>query len=222
MTAAVWVRGVLQHDFGVPPSAIRWIVERTPAMSHGGQTGFTPPEGVTIDRAPEGASLLALLERGDLDAVMPSPYGGMTSRLNKTYVADLNRSPRARLLFDDPMAESIRAFRAHGFSHINHTVVVQNRALDAHPWIALNLFNAFAQAKQQCYGRIDYLLRSSVMAAFAVLDAQRRVFGDDPFPYGLAVNRRALEALAGFSFEQGLIEERAQIDDLFAPTTRQV
>src|SRR6266508_2517234 len=44
MTAAVWTRGVLQHDFGVPPSAMRWFVERSPAMSHGGQTGFTAPE----------------------------------------------------------------------------------------------------------------------------------------------------------------------------------
>ena len=222
MTAAVWVRGVLQHDFGVPPSAIRWFVERSPEMSHGGQTGFTPPAGVSIERVPEGESLLARLERGDLDAVMPSPYGGMTSRLNRTYVADLGRSPHARLLFDDPMAESVRSFRAHGFSHINHTVVLQNRVLDRHPWAALNLFNAFAQAKQQCYGRIDYLLRSSVMAAFAVLDAQRRTFGDDPFPYGLAANRKALETLAGHSLEQGLITERVNIDDLFAPTTRQV
>src|SRR5439155_4483509 len=125
MTAAVWVRGVLQHEFGVPPSAIRWVVERAPEMSHGGQTGFAPPEGVPIERAAEGASLLALLERGELDAVMPSPYGGMTSRLNKTYVADLTRSRHARVLFDDPMAESVRSYRAHGFSHINHTLVVQ-------------------------------------------------------------------------------------------------
>jgi len=63
-------------------------------------------------------------------------------------------------------------------------------------------------------------LRSSVMAAFAVLDAQRRTFGDDPFPYGLSANRTALETLAQYSFEQGLTSKRADIDALFAPTTR--
>jgi 4,5-dihydroxyphthalate decarboxylase len=220
MTAAVWVRGVLQQDFGVAPSAIRWYVERTPSMSHGGQTGFTAPAGVSIERVPEGETLLSLLERGRLDAVMPSPYGGMTSRLNKTYVAQLRRSPHVRLLFEDPLAESVRSFRAEGFSHVNHTVVVQTRVLEEHPWVALNLFNAFAQAKAQCYGRLDYLLRSSVMAAFAVLDAQRRTFGDDPFPYGLSANRTALETLAQYSFEQGLTSKRADIDALFAPTTR--
>jgi 4,5-dihydroxyphthalate decarboxylase len=221
MTAAVWTRGVLQHDFGVPPSAMRWFVERTPEMSHGGQTGFTAPAGVSIERVPQGEALLALLERGELDAVMPSPYGGMTSRLNRTYVADLIRSPRARLLFDDPMTESVRASRAHGFSHINHAVVVQNRVLEQHPWVALNLFNAFGAAKQQCYRGIDYLLRSSLMPAFAALEAQRRSFGDDPFPYGLASNRQALETLAQYAYEQGLVQARpASIEDLFAPTTR--
>ncbi len=220
MTAAVWTRGVLQHDFGVPPSAMRWFVERTPAMSHGGQTGFTAPEGVSIERVPEGETLLALLERGGLDAVMPSPYGGMTSRLNKTYVADLVHSPRARLLFEDPMAESVRAFRAHGFSHINHTVVVQNRVLEKHPWVALNLYNAFSAAKQQCFGQIDYLLRSSLMPAFPVLEVQRRTFGDDPFPYGLANNRQALVTLVEYAHEQGLVTARSRIDDLFAAATR--
>ena len=58
------------------------------------------------------------------------------------------------------------------------------------------------------------------MAAFAVLDAQRRAFGDDPFPYGLAINRKALETLAEYSFEQGLIKERPNIADLFAASTR--
>ena len=151
---------------------------------------------------------------------MPSPYGGMTSRLNKTYVADLVHSPRARLLFEDPMAESVRAFRAHGFSHINHTVVVQNRVLEKHPWVALNLYNAFTAAKQQCYGQIDYLLRSSLMPAFPVLEVQRRTFGDDPFPYGLANNRQALETLVEYAHEQGLVTAPSRIDDLFAAATR--
>lgn len=220
MTAAVWVRGVLQHDFGVAPAAIRWFVERSQALSHGGQTGFTPPDGVSIERVPEGETLLALLERGELDAVMPSPYGGMTSALNKTYVRELSRSARVRLLFEDPLAESVRSFRAHGFSHINHTVVVQNRVLDAHPWVALSLFAAFTNAKQQCYGTMDSLLRSSVMPAFGVLETQRRTFGDDPFPYGVRKNREALETLADYEFEQGLLKERVQVDRLFAPTTR--
>ena len=220
MTAAVWVRGVLQHDFGVPPSAIRWLVERPREMSHGGQTGFAAPGGVTVERVPEGQTLLALLERGELDAVMPSPYPALASMLNRTRLTDLTRSPHARLLFADPVAESVRSFGSRGFSHINHTVVIHNRVLDEHPWVALNLCKAFADAKAAAYANSGALFHSSLMAAFGVLEAQRRVFGDDPFPYGLAKNRAALDTLAEYAHEQGLVRERPAVADLFAPTTR--
>jgi len=220
MTAAVWVRGVLQHDFGVTPSSIRWHVERSPSMSHGGQTGFRPPEGVSIERVPDGETLLSLLERGELDAVMPSPYPGMPSMLNKTRLTDLSRSPHVRLLFEDAVAEGVRSFRTHGFSHINHTVVVQDRVLNKHPWVALNLFKAFIEAKHDGYAKIDSLCRSSLMAAFGVLEGQRRTFGDDPFPYGLPANRRALQTLADYMVEQGLLGGCPNVDEIFAETTR--
>ncbi len=220
VTAAVWARGALQHDCGVDPASIDWVVERTPAMSHGGQTGFTAPAGVRIARAPDGQSLATMLEAGTLDAVMPSPYPGMSSMLNRTDLLQLSRAPYARLLFEDPVVESARSMAAHGFSHINHLVVVQDRVLGEHPWVAVNLFKAFEQAKRQCYARIDVLLRSSVMAAFGVLQNQRRLFGDDPFPYGFERNRAALEQLVEYSREQGLIPARVDVASLFAPTTR--
>jgi 4,5-dihydroxyphthalate decarboxylase len=220
MTAAVWVRGALEHDFGVPPPALRWYVERSRSLSHGGQTGFTAPSGVSIEQISGGRPLAAMLEAGELDAIMPSPYGGMTSMLNKTDLFQLLRSRRVKPLFADSLAESARYVGKHGFSQINHTVVIQDRVLQRDPWVALTLFRAFEAAKEQCYGKLDYLLRSSLMPAFGMLEQQRRLFGDDPFPYGLAANRAPLERLADHSFEQGLSPARANVDELFAPTTR--
>jgi 4,5-dihydroxyphthalate decarboxylase len=222
MTAAVWMRGVLQEDFGVSPSTIHWFVERSREMSHGGQTSFRAPEGVSVELVPEGRTLLELLERGEIDAVMASPYPAMTSMLNRTRLTDLTRSPHVRLLFEDPLAESVRFVRQHGFSHINHTLVVQNRVLERHPWVALNLFNAFVQANQAARAKTDALFHSSLMAAFGVIEMQRRAFGDDPFPYGLRENRAALETLARYELQQGLVPAAVTIDDLFAATTRQV
>ena len=187
-------------------------MERTTELSHGGLTGFTAPLGVSITHVPDGETMLSLLERGELDAVMPSPYR-MNSRLNKTELSDLSRSPRTRLLFDDPVAEAVRFFRARGFSHINHTVVVQDRVLEDHPAVAVELFRAFQEAKEIGYSRIDDLLRSSLLGAFGVLEIHRRTFGDDPFPYGLSPNRAALETLADYSFEQGLTSKRADVDE---------
>ncbi len=220
MTAAVWVRGVLQHDFGVPPSAIRWYVERRPALSHGGLTGFRAPEKVSIDPVPDGETLASLLERGGLDAVMASPFPGMKSKLNETDFFHLSRSPQVRPLFPDPVAEGVRYYRKTGFSHINHVLIVQDRVLAPHPWVAVSMFKAFTDAKAACYRTIDRLLRSSLMSAFGLLEAQRRTFGDDPYPYGLSENRAALQTLADYAHEQDLIPERVDVGEMFAATTR--
>jgi 4,5-dihydroxyphthalate decarboxylase len=220
VTAAVWVRGALEHDFGLAPKDVKWLIERRAGMSHGTETGFKAPQGVSVEHVPDGQTLGSMLENGTLEALMPSPYPGMTSMLNRTDLLQLTRAPYARLLFPDPLAEGARYFARHGFSHINHTVVIRDEVLEKHPWIALSLYRAFAKAKEQCYAKLDYLLRSSVMAAFGVLENQRKAFGDDPFPYGLRANRAALEALISYSVEQGLTAKPVAVDELFAPTTR--
>lgn len=220
MTAAVWVRGVLQHEFNVPPSAIRWYVERKPSLSHGGHTGFTPPAGVSVEPIPEGETLFSLLVSGKLDALMPSPFPGMKSMLNETDYFQLCRSPHVRLLFENPAEESVRCYRKNGFSHINHTVVIQNRILHEHPWVALSLFQAFVRGKQDGYDKIDRLLRSSLVLALDHLEAQRRIFGEDPYPYGVRSNLAPLKTLADYEFEQGLIPERVAMEEIFAESTR--
>jgi 4,5-dihydroxyphthalate decarboxylase len=222
VTAAVWTRGVLQHEFQVPPSAIRWVVERRRSLSHGGETGFEPPAGVSVEPIPEGETLFSLLTSGKLDAVMPSPFPGMKSMLNQTDLLQLARSPRVRLLFPDPVAEGVRYYRKNGFSHVNHTVIIQDAVLQRHPWAASSLFQAFSHAKRVCYANIDSLLRSSLVSAFGHLDAQRRIFGDDPYPYGVRDNRTALQTLADYAFEQGLIPRPVAIEEVFAETTRDV
>jgi 4,5-dihydroxyphthalate decarboxylase len=220
MTAAVWMRGVLQHHFGVPPTAVKWVVERRAALSHGGQTGFTPPPGVEVAHAPDGETLGSLIAAGRLDAVMCSPFPGLRSMLNATDLLRLVRLPGVRWLFEDPVAEGVRYYRESGFSHINHTVVVQERLLERHPWVALNLYQAFVRAKEDNARRLDRLLRSSLVFAFAHLETERRLFGDDPYPYGLAANRPALETLASYMVEQGLLAEPVAVDTLFAESTR--
>ncbi|MPZ87310.1 MAG: hypothetical protein GEU81_04375 [Nitriliruptorales bacterium] len=219
MTAAVWVRGALQHDFGVHPSEIEWFVERSPELSHGGETGFTPPPGVRIARLPDGETLQSMLLAGALDAVMPSPYPGMASRLNRTSEHDLRAAPGIRRLFGDPWAEAVRTFQAHGFLHANHTVVVQKRHLENDRGLARNLVDAFVDAKQVAYRQLAGLSRSSLVLGAVRLEQQRAVFGADPFPYGLAANRDALATLIGFSNEQGLTREPLQVEELFAAGT---
>lgn len=220
VTAAVWTRGVLQHDYGVHPSQVEWFVERTSDLSHGGETGFTAPEGVRITHLPPGETLHSMLQRGDLDAVLPSPYPGMASRLNRTDEVALRDIPGVRRLFPRPWEEAARVFTQHGFLHANHTVVVQDHLLRAHPGLARRLFDAFTEAKRLAYRGLEALGRSSLILGAVRLEEQRAVFGADPFPYGLAANRRALQTLVAYSHEQGLTGAPADVDALFCAELR--
>ncbi len=218
ITAALWIRGTLEHDFAVSPKEIEWFVERLEEKSHGGTTGFKSPEGVSIQRIPEKESLASLLSRGELDAVMEPAYPGRAS-IDRTEASLLAELPNVRRLFSDPKSEGIRYFHHHGFAHINHTIVVKNEILQENPWIALNLYTAFEASKEICYRKIDKLLLSSLLFSSAELEDQRRVFGEDPYPYGIKANEKALETLADYSYEQGLTPKRLEIQDLFDPST---
>src|SRR5579883_855890 len=67
-TAALWARGVLQHEFGVRDRDVEWWMERVPELSHGGATGFKPPPGVTVKQIPLEKNIGAMLIAGELDA----------------------------------------------------------------------------------------------------------------------------------------------------------
>jgi 4,5-dihydroxyphthalate decarboxylase len=219
VTAAVWTRGVLQEDFGVDLTKVNWLVERTPEMSHGGVTGFRPPEGITIEQIPADKSLQSLIDKDLLDAVLPDPYPGIPSRLNRTEETELQRSPKMKRLFHNPRAEMARYYGRHGMLHMNHTIVVQNSALETHPWMAMSLFNAFQQAKEYSFEHLDHLRRSALVLAGAYLDEERALLGDDPFPYGFLANRTALEKLVGYSKDQGFTDTKPVLEELFAEET---
>lgn len=219
VTAAVWTRGTLEDDFGVAPRDVQWFIERTPELSHGGETGFRPPPGVHLSHIPEGKTLQSMLLDGELDAILPSPYPGMASRLNRTDEGDLGSIPGIRRLFPDPWAELVRFYEAHGFLHANHTIVVQDRHLAADPQLARRLFDAFAASKSLAYDNLRALVRSSLLMAAVRLEEQHLAFGDDPFPYGFSANRDALETLARYSAEQGLTTTPADVASLFAKQT---
>jgi 4,5-dihydroxyphthalate decarboxylase len=219
VTAAVWLRAALQHDFDVDLTKIHWFVERSKELSHGGETGFKPPTGIEISQIPSDETMISLLERGEIDAIMPSPYSDMQSRLNKTNEFNLQISPKIKRLFDRPFEEGKRYFAKNGFAHINHTLICKNSILKDNPWVAMSLYRAFEEAKRITYSKIMYLQRSSLVFAGAYLEQERKTFGDDPYPYGFRKNRKALEALVSYSVEQGLTSKKIDPQELFAKDT---
>jgi 4,5-dihydroxyphthalate decarboxylase len=221
-TAALWLRGILQHDFGVQPMDIHWFMERGDALSHGGATGFKAPPGITLEVIPPDQSLASMLAAGELDAafVRPNRFAGAGNVIERS-TADADRLEGADIgpVFGDPFAEGKRFFDAHGFIPINHTYVIRGELFRQQPWVALNLYQAFLEAKRVAEADLLEDIPLSLVFRWEYLSQVRELFGPDPFPYGFSANRAALETIAGFSFEQGLIPAAIDIKSIFAPST---
>ena len=214
-TAALWSRGVLQHEFGVKPSDIEWHMERTEERSHGGATGFQPPEGVRLLRIPPEKSIGSMLLSGELDAtLLYIQDNNLVDRSRE----DIASSPKMRLLFPDPLAESARYYKKTGFFHINHGMVVRKSILEKHPWVALNIFNAMRRAKETVTTRTKEL--TDVYFRLGLLPPEtRKALAVDPFEYGVQSNREILDTITQYSFEQGLTPRKLALEEVFAPST---
>ena len=129
-TAALWVRGVLENEFGVAPSDMEFWMERNPAKSHGGATGFKPPPGVTVNQIPEDKSIGSMMVSGELDAVM---FYLVDPNLIDRSTVDLHNHPDIKPLFPDPLAEGVRYYKKTGIFPINHGMVIKREIAEQHP-----------------------------------------------------------------------------------------
>jgi 4,5-dihydroxyphthalate decarboxylase len=214
-TAALWARGVLQHEFGVSPQDMEWYMERTEERSHGGHTGFTPPAGVRFNRIPENKTMASMLLSGELDASLL--YIADRNLVDRSGV-DLTGNAAIRTLFPDPVAEGARYYQKTKIFPINHGMVVRRSLLDEHPWVAINVYKAFAEARDRVAARTREL--ADVYFGLGLLPQESRgVLATSPYPYGVKDNRKVLETIAEYSHEQGLTPRVVKLDEVFAPST---
>jgi 4,5-dihydroxyphthalate decarboxylase len=214
-TAAIWGRGVLENEFGVRPRDMEFYMERVADRSHGGATGFKAPPGVTVHQIPATTNIGEMLTRGELDATLL--YLTHKNLVDRSRI-DLDADPRVRPLFADRAAEGRRYYAKTGIYPINHTVVVRRTLLEQHPWIALNLYSAFAAARAKVLGDGATALASHFETGM-IADDVRRALAVDPMAYGVKATRKVLETITDYVHAQGLTERRVKIDELFAPAT---
>ena len=223
-TAALWTRGILEHDFGVSQYDVDWFMERTPEQSHGAATGFVPPDGISFQRVPPDKSLATMLASHEIDAAlvkraMRKDRGNVVERSARMQVAPEEFRRVTRDVFADPIAEGVRFVQAHGFVPVNHTYVLRGDVHRAHPWAALNLFKMMREAKAVAERRLLDSIPLSLIFREEYLRKTEELLGDDLFPYGVAANTAALQTIVDYSFEQGLTAHKAAVEDLFAPST---
>jgi 4,5-dihydroxyphthalate decarboxylase len=211
-TAALWARGVLQHEFGVAPKDMEFWMERPPSHSHGGATGFVPPPGVTVNRIPLDKNIGSMMLAGELDAVL---FYLVDPNLIDRSTADLANHPDIKTLFPDPLAEGIRYYRKTGLYPINHGMVIRRELAEKHPWAVLNILKAFeranAAANRQRMEHTDYHVETGLLPADARKSLQVPIVS-----HGIAANRAVLETVAQYSQEQGLTPRLMKLDELFA------
>jgi 4,5-dihydroxyphthalate decarboxylase len=221
-TAALWIRGILEHDFAVSQYKIHWYMERSQEMSHGGATGFKPPAGISFNRIAPNKSLASTLLDHELDAAhIASPWVLRANALDRSSRisgsgADWNK---VKPLFPDRMAEAARFQKRHGFLPVNHTYIIRGDIYRKHPWVAFNLYNGFVRAKALAREKLLESIPSALFFGPEYLNRTQDIIGDDPFPYGIKANEAMLETITAYSYEQGLTPKKINFKELFAEST---
>jgi 4,5-dihydroxyphthalate decarboxylase len=202
MTALLFVRGMLKHEYHVLPEGIHWFRRRSEHVP------IKAPASLRIDNIETGQTLDGLLEEGKLDAVaVTSPPQSFKSG-----------SPRVRRLFPDAKEVESAYYRRTKIFPIMHLVVMRRALYEKNPLVATALTSAFQEAKQRAY---DKLARDLLPVPWMNLDLEhaQRVMGPDLYPYGVRKNLPTLEAATLYSYEQGLTEKKFTVSELFAPET---
>jgi 4,5-dihydroxyphthalate decarboxylase len=211
MTAAVWMRIVLRQLYGIEPQHIHWVNGRSSAHTHGqGVTDNLAP-GIVVRRLQAHESLNHLLQRGEIDAA----YGDNDS-------AAVSAGAGVRPLFGSGDAtEIIAEFRQKtGITPVNHTLMMQERLVEQYPDLPMRLFRAFEQSKQEAYRRARQTAGGYLLFPEDHFSKATALFGEDPYPSGLAANRHMLKMLAEEVRLEGLVRELPDTEALFAQATR--
>ncbi len=209
-TAAIFIRGLMQHDLGIDLGTIQWVEG---AINEPG--GYGNPSVMPLIKAvnkkpnTSGKSLSELLETGEIAAIIGS-----------NLPRSLKRHPDVVRLFPDYRAREKDYYRRTRIFPIMHLVVIRNDVYDKSPFVATSLYDAFCAAKDRAREKMRFSGTLRYMLPWLSDDVEEidEVFGGDCWPYGVEANRPTLEALVSYMVEQGLIGEPIAVEKLFVPT----
>jgi 4,5-dihydroxyphthalate decarboxylase len=209
LTAVVWIRGILAEYHGLPVDSVTYVTGGMEEPGRFEKIALNLPDAIRIERAPEGRTLSAMLDEGELDAIYaprtPSVYG----------------NGRVVRLFEDwPTAER-EYFAATGIFPIMHAVVIRRELYQEAPWIARSLYEAFDAALAEVRPALHETAALKYALPWLVAHAEEteKLMGPQPWAYGLEPNRTVLSAFLRYSAAQGLARQIREPESLFAPET---
>jgi 4,5-dihydroxyphthalate decarboxylase len=202
-TAIVWMRGILEDEYGVPAKSVEWVCELDETIE------FTPPPGMRITKAGNDETVEGMLAEGKLDAVLHPD-------LIKPLV---QKDPRVARLFPNFKDEEITYWKKTGIFPIMHVIGIKKEVVDAHPWVPINMYHAFNEAKKIAMRRMENPRIVPLVWYREAWEEQEEIVGDDPWEYGGSDrNRHNIDVLAGYCHAHGMTKSKFTFDDLFAST----
>jgi 4,5-dihydroxyphthalate decarboxylase len=210
MTANTWIRGLLEHDYGVKPTDMQWVTGGLNEPGRKQRVATKPIPGLKVTHSDTWV-LSELLDTGEIDALIGA-------REPDSFRAG---SPNVARLFPDYKPVEVDYYRRTGIFPIMHLVVLKRETYERHPWLAYSLLKAFEESKRLCQEEMSRQSALRYMLPWMIpeLEETVRIMGDNYWPYGVEANRRVIEAFIEYSAEQGLIESRFSVEDMFAPET---
>jgi 4,5-dihydroxyphthalate decarboxylase len=210
MTAAVWVRGMLQDEYGVKPADIEWRTGGLEEPGRGEMLKVNLPSSLHVKRVEEKA-LSDMLSTGELDALI-------TARAPSCFTKG---NPNVTRLFKDFRSAEKTYFAKTGLFPIMHLIGIRESLVERYPWIATSLYKAFRQAKAACLADLDEVVALPISLPWVSSEVEetKALMGENFWPYGVKENGKTLEAITRYSYEQGLSARRLPVEELFVPAT---
>jgi 4,5-dihydroxyphthalate decarboxylase len=211
MTAPVWIRGILQDEYGVNPADCEYLTGGEEEPGRDEKLALDLPAKFRVRPIGPGQTLARMIAEGGIDAMH-------TARAPSTF---RTRPDRVGRLFEDFVEVEKAYYRKTKIFPIMHTVVVRRDLYEKNRWVAQSLAKAFAQAQRRTYEQLNTSMALTSMLPWqsAHVEEARSLLGEDWWPYGVEPNRQVLETFLRYHHEQGLSKRRLEVEELFAPET---
>ena len=211
ITAVVWLRGIFQDEYGVFPEDVHWRSGGEEEPGRKEKINLQLPPEIDLQLIGPDKYLSKMLDDGELD-------GMFTARAPSCF---LKGSPNVARLFENYREVEEQYYQKTGIFPIMHTVIIRRDIYEANPWIAMNLYKAFCEAKDAAMNALKqtHVLGVALPWISDEIERTQKTLGDDWWPYGVGKNRHVLETFLRYHHEQGLSEKLMTIEDLFAPET---
>ena len=214
-SSLTWIRGMLQDEYNVSPKDVTWVLSNKDSSKDVGgvasaQEQFVPT-GITVEKGSLGKDESELLVDGEVDALFHAVEP-------KAYVEG---NPLVQRLFPDSKKVEMDYYKRTGIFPIMHAIAIKTSLIEKYPWLPQAVFEAYSKSKSQHYSHLNKIgwAYSSMPWFSQDFDETKKVMGENFWSYGIEGNRKTLETLFRYSYEQGLAKKQLTVEELFDEST---